>query len=94
MTHIYLSPTTEIKKPTISMTIKDLLATHQLCLEHQEAIAPHHEDPLHDIMQQLKAVPKPESLLAADSFSTGIFLFVTLVSIKKVLRWHQYPIIS
>lgn len=67
------SEATEIQKPHISLPIKDILATHRLCLEHQEIIAPHHADPLHDVMRELKEVPPPETLLAIDTINSGIY---------------------
>ena len=65
------SEATAIQKPQITLSIKDILATHRLCQEHQEAIAPHHADPLHDVMQDLKEVPAPETLLAVDTVNSG-----------------------
>jgi len=69
------SEATQIQKPQISLSIKDILATHRLCQEHQEAIAPHHADPLHEVMHDLKEVPSPEILLAVDTVNTGKLFF-------------------
>jgi len=61
------SEAVEIRKPIVHLTIKDILSTHKLCIEHEETIAPHHADQLHEVLADLKEVPPPEALLAIDT---------------------------
>ena len=65
------SEAVEIRKPIVHLTIKDILSTHKLCIEHEETIAPHHADQLHEVLADLKEVPPPEALLAIDTVDAG-----------------------
>ena len=65
------SEAVEIRKPLVHLPIKDILSTHRLCLEHEETIAPHHADQLHEVLAELKEVPPPEALLAIDTVDAG-----------------------
>ncbi|KAG2466905.1 ras GTPase-activating-like protein IQGAP2 isoform X1 [Polypterus senegalus] len=52
-----------LSKPVIYISIEEIINTHSLVLEHQDAISPDHNDVLHEILQGLGNVPDVESLL-------------------------------
>uniref|UniRef100_A0A674E3W9 IQ motif containing GTPase activating protein 2 n=1 Tax=Salmo trutta TaxID=8032 RepID=A0A674E3W9_SALTR len=50
-------------KPVIYISIDEIINTHSLVLEHLEAISPDHNDLLHELLQDLGAMPDVEALL-------------------------------
>ncbi|XP_051977095.1 ras GTPase-activating-like protein IQGAP1 isoform X2 [Xyrauchen texanus] len=52
-----------LSKPVIFISIEEIINTHSLVLEHKEAIAPDHNDLLHELLKDLADVPDFESLL-------------------------------
>lgn len=52
-----------LTKPVIYISIGEILNTHTLLLDHQDAIAPEHNDPIHELLDDLGEVPTIESLL-------------------------------
>uniref|UniRef100_A0A8B9V7I7 IQ motif containing GTPase activating protein 3 n=1 Tax=Anas zonorhyncha TaxID=75864 RepID=A0A8B9V7I7_9AVES len=52
-----------VAKPVIYITIGELIDTHKLLLEHQDSIAPHHGDPLHELLEDLDELPTVQSLI-------------------------------
>ncbi|XP_075186392.1 ras GTPase-activating-like protein IQGAP3 [Anomaloglossus baeobatrachus] len=50
-------------KPVIYITVGELIDTHQLLLEHQDAIAPDHRDPIHELLEDLGELPTVQSLI-------------------------------
>nr|CAB3256707.1 IQ motif containing GTPase activating protein homolog [Phallusia mammillata] len=50
-------------KPVIFITIKEILDTHKLLLEHADEIAPDTTDPLHDTLEELGEVPDLAALV-------------------------------
>ncbi|XP_010006578.1 PREDICTED: ras GTPase-activating-like protein IQGAP3, partial [Chaetura pelagica] len=52
-----------VAKPVIYITVGELINTHKLLLEHQDSIAPHHGDPLHELLEDLEEVPMVQSLV-------------------------------
>ncbi|XP_052448157.1 ras GTPase-activating-like protein IQGAP1 isoform X1 [Carassius gibelio] len=52
-----------LSKPVIYISIEEIINTHSLVLEHKEAIAPDHNDLLHELLKDLGEVPDVESLL-------------------------------
>ena len=48
---------------------KDILLTHEYCREYEERIAPHHNDPLHDILEDFGQIPSAEQLLGIDDIN-------------------------
>uniref|UniRef100_A0A8C8EAU0 IQ motif containing GTPase activating protein 3 n=1 Tax=Otus sunia TaxID=257818 RepID=A0A8C8EAU0_9STRI len=42
-----------VAKPIIYISVGELVNTHKLLLEHQDSIAPHHGDPLHELLEDL-----------------------------------------
>ncbi|NXD31824.1 IQGA3 protein, partial [Spelaeornis formosus] len=52
-----------VAKPVIYITVGELINTHKLLLEHQDSIAPHHSDPLHQLLEDLDELPTVQSLV-------------------------------
>uniref|UniRef100_A0A8C4SXS3 IQ motif containing GTPase activating protein 3 n=1 Tax=Erpetoichthys calabaricus TaxID=27687 RepID=A0A8C4SXS3_ERPCA len=52
-----------LNKPVIYITLEELINTHRLLLEHQDSIAPDHDDPLHELLDDLGEVPTVQSLI-------------------------------
>ncbi|NWR81094.1 IQGA2 protein, partial [Centropus unirufus] len=52
-----------VARPVIYITVGELINTHKLLLEHQDSIAPHHGDPLHDLLEDLDELPTVQSLV-------------------------------
>ncbi|XP_035427010.2 ras GTPase-activating-like protein IQGAP3 isoform X1 [Cygnus atratus] len=52
-----------VAKPVIYITVGELIDTHKLLLEHQDSIAPHHGDPLHELLEDLDELPTVQSLV-------------------------------
>ncbi|NXE14713.1 IQGA2 protein, partial [Lophotis ruficrista] len=52
-----------LAKPVVYVTVGELVNTHKLLLEHQDAIAPQHGDPLHELLEDLEEVPTVQSLV-------------------------------
>ncbi|KAM5129461.1 ras GTPase-activating-like protein IQGAP3 [Mantella aurantiaca] len=50
-------------KPVIYITVGELIDTHKLLLEHQDAIAPDHKDPIHELLEDLGELPTVQSLI-------------------------------
>ncbi|NXU97019.1 IQGA3 protein, partial [Cettia cetti] len=54
-----------VAKPVIYITVGELINTHKLLLEHQDSIAPHHSDPLHELLDDLNELPTVQSLVGS-----------------------------
>uniref|UniRef100_A0A803VSD4 IQ motif containing GTPase activating protein 3 n=1 Tax=Ficedula albicollis TaxID=59894 RepID=A0A803VSD4_FICAL len=52
-----------VAKPVVYITVGELINTHKLLLEHQDSIAPHHSDPLHELLEDLDELPTVQSLV-------------------------------
>ncbi|XP_048473021.1 ras GTPase-activating-like protein IQGAP1 [Rhincodon typus] len=52
-----------LTKPVIYISIGEIINTHTLFLDHQDAIAPEHNDPIHELLEDLGEVPTIESLV-------------------------------
>lgn len=52
-----------LSKPVIYISIEEIINTHSLLLEHQEAISPDHNDLLHELLEGLGSVPDVETLI-------------------------------
>ncbi|XP_075893447.1 ras GTPase-activating-like protein IQGAP1 [Nelusetta ayraudi] len=52
-----------VTKPVIYISIGEMINTHTLLLDHQDAIAPEHNDPVHELLEDLGEVPSVESLI-------------------------------
>uniref|UniRef100_UPI00358EC297 ras GTPase-activating-like protein IQGAP1 n=1 Tax=Myxine glutinosa TaxID=7769 RepID=UPI00358EC297 len=52
-----------LSKPIVFISIGEIINTHSLLLEHQEAIAPDHNDPLIELLEDLGDVPSLQTLV-------------------------------
>lgn len=52
-----------VTKPVIYISIGEIINTHTLLLDHQDAIAPEHNDPIHELLEDLGEVPTVEALI-------------------------------
>ncbi|XP_056135210.1 ras GTPase-activating-like protein IQGAP1 isoform X2 [Lampris incognitus] len=52
-----------LTKPVIYISIGEIINTHTLLLDHQDAIAPEHNDPIHELLEDLGEVPTVEALI-------------------------------
>uniref|UniRef100_A0A674ERB0 IQ motif containing GTPase activating protein 1 n=1 Tax=Salmo trutta TaxID=8032 RepID=A0A674ERB0_SALTR len=52
-----------LQKPVIYISIGEVINTHTLLLDHQDAIASEHNDPIHELLEDLGEVPTIESLI-------------------------------
>uniref|UniRef100_A0A669CD18 IQ motif containing GTPase activating protein 1 n=1 Tax=Oreochromis niloticus TaxID=8128 RepID=A0A669CD18_ORENI len=52
-----------VTKPVIYISIGEIINTHTLLLDHQDAIAPEHNDSIHELLEDLGEVPTVESLI-------------------------------
>ena len=54
---------TRVTKPVIYISIQEIIDTHKLLVEHQDALAPDTNDVLHELLEDLNEVPSVEELL-------------------------------
>lgn len=54
----------------------------QLLLDHQDAIAPEHNDPIHELLEDLGEVPTVESLIG--EWTTYSVLYTTILGSKSL----------
>ncbi|XP_064129411.1 ras GTPase-activating-like protein IQGAP2 isoform X4 [Loxodonta africana] len=52
-----------VSKPVIYISIEEIISTHSLLLEHQDAIAPDKNDSLNELLELLGEVPSVESFI-------------------------------
>uniref|UniRef100_G3UUY6 Uncharacterized protein n=1 Tax=Meleagris gallopavo TaxID=9103 RepID=G3UUY6_MELGA len=64
-----------LTKPVIYISIGEIINTHTLLLDHQDAIAPEHNDPIHELLDDLGEVPSIESLI-------GDLFYFTIINIE------------
>uniref|UniRef100_A0A674E4J5 IQ motif containing GTPase activating protein 2 n=1 Tax=Salmo trutta TaxID=8032 RepID=A0A674E4J5_SALTR len=64
-------------KPVIYISIDEIINTHSLVLEHLEAISPDHNDLLHELLQDLGAMPDVEESTLSQLAKTQISLSLT-----------------
>ncbi|NP_001082590.1 IQ motif containing GTPase activating protein 1 L homeolog [Xenopus laevis] len=60
-----------LTKPVIYISIGEIVNTHTLLLDHQDAVAPEHNDPIHELLDDLGEVPTLESLIGEGPGSAG-----------------------
>uniref|UniRef100_A0A3B3B8M7 IQ motif containing GTPase activating protein 1 n=1 Tax=Oryzias melastigma TaxID=30732 RepID=A0A3B3B8M7_ORYME len=70
-----------VTKPVIYISIGEIVNTHTLLLDHQDAIAPEHNDPIHELLEDLGEVPTVESLIGKGG--TGCKTEVSLTLANK-----------
>ncbi|XP_011507500.1 ras GTPase-activating-like protein IQGAP3 isoform X1 [Homo sapiens] len=76
-----------VAKPMVYITVGELVNTHRLLLEHQDCIAPDHQDPLHELLEDLGELPTIPDLIgesiAADGHTDLSKLEVSLTLTNK-----------
>ncbi|XP_030679076.1 ras GTPase-activating-like protein IQGAP3 [Nomascus leucogenys] len=76
-----------VAKPVVYITVGELVNTHRLLLEHQDCIAPDHQDPLHELLDDLGELPTIPDLIgesiAADGHTDLSKLEVSLTLTNK-----------
>ncbi|CAK6439514.1 unnamed protein product [Pipistrellus nathusii] len=65
------SDTVAVSKPTVYITVGELVNTHRLLLEHQDWIAPDHRDPLHELLEDLGELPTVPDLIGENVAADG-----------------------
>lgn len=63
--YVFLSISTSMFEASSDKHDALLLLSCQLLLDHQDAIAPEHNDPIHELLEDLGEVPTVESLIGA-----------------------------
>uniref|UniRef100_A0A8C6JH14 Uncharacterized protein n=1 Tax=Melopsittacus undulatus TaxID=13146 RepID=A0A8C6JH14_MELUD len=72
-----------LTKPVIYISIGEIINTHTLLLDHQDAIAPEHNDPIHELLDDLGEVPTIESLIGGLVYCTSAY------DIRNQRRYRQ-----
>uniref|UniRef100_W5MQH9 IQ motif containing GTPase activating protein 3 n=1 Tax=Lepisosteus oculatus TaxID=7918 RepID=W5MQH9_LEPOC len=65
------SETVTLNKPVIYISVGELVNTHQLLLEHQDALCPDPDDPLRELLRDLGEVPSISALVGEGAASSG-----------------------
>uniref|UniRef100_A0A8C4NU39 IQ motif containing GTPase activating protein 1 n=1 Tax=Dicentrarchus labrax TaxID=13489 RepID=A0A8C4NU39_DICLA len=78
-----------VTKPVIYISIGEIINTHTLLLDHQDAIAPEHNDPIHELLEDLGEVPTVESLIGEWS-EAGKPFFLSVVVKMSDSREAEY----
>ncbi|NXT72589.1 IQGA3 protein, partial [Chaetops frenatus] len=60
-----------VARPVIYITVGELINTHKLLLEHQDSLALHPSDPLHELLEDLDEIPTVQSLVGESTASLG-----------------------
>ncbi|KAF6074743.1 IQ motif containing GTPase activating protein 3 [Phyllostomus discolor] len=60
-----------VSKPLVYITVGELINTHKLLLEHQDWIAPGHQDPLHELLEDLGELPTVPDLIGGNVGADG-----------------------
>uniref|UniRef100_A0A8C4PG20 IQ motif containing GTPase activating protein 2 n=1 Tax=Equus asinus asinus TaxID=83772 RepID=A0A8C4PG20_EQUAS len=75
-----------VSKPVIYISIEEIISTHSLLLEHQDAIAPEKQDLLNELLELLGEVPSVESFLGKSYCCLKVCLFfLHFVRTKKLI---------
>eukprot|EP00066_Takifugu_rubripes_P014258 XP_011603524.1 PREDICTED: ras GTPase-activating-like protein IQGAP3 [Takifugu rubripes] len=69
-----------VNKPVIYISVSELLNTHKLLLEHQEALCADPSDPLRLLLQDLGCVPTLQELMGESSADPGSEVSLTLTN--------------
>uniref|UniRef100_A0A8C5U3M2 IQ motif containing GTPase activating protein 3 n=1 Tax=Malurus cyaneus samueli TaxID=2593467 RepID=A0A8C5U3M2_9PASS len=89
-----------VAKPVIYITVGELINTHKLLLQHQDSIAPHPSDPLHELLEDLGELPTVQSLLGrsnsylADSSAEQVLSQLSRTEISLTLTNKLMPAAS
>ncbi|XP_059122514.1 ras GTPase-activating-like protein IQGAP3 [Peromyscus eremicus] len=65
------SDTVAVAKPVVYITVGELISTHKLLLEHQDHLAPDHQDPLHQLLEDLGEPPTTSDLVGENIATDG-----------------------
>lgn len=60
----------------------------QLLLDHQDAIAPEHNDPIHELLEDLGEVPTVESLIG--EWATYSVLYTTVLGVQPTVSLQVF----
>ncbi|XP_005356948.1 ras GTPase-activating-like protein IQGAP3 [Microtus ochrogaster] len=60
-----------VAKPVVYITVGELISTHRLLLEHQDQLAPDHQDPLHQLLEDLGEPPSISELMGENTATDG-----------------------
>lgn len=60
-----------VAKPMVYITVGELIGTHRLLLEHQDQLAPGHQDPLHQLLEDLGEPPTISDLIGDNIATDG-----------------------
>nr|XP_042135220.1 ras GTPase-activating-like protein IQGAP3 isoform X2 [Peromyscus maniculatus bairdii] len=60
-----------VAKPVVYITVGELISTHKLLLEHQDHLAPDHQDPLHQLLEDLGEPPTTSDLIGENMATDG-----------------------
>ncbi|KAL1778167.1 ras GTPase-activating IQGAP3 isoform X1 [Sigmodon hispidus] len=60
-----------VAKPVVYITVGELISTHRLLLEHQDQLAPDHQDPLHQLLEDLGEPPTISDLIGENMATDG-----------------------
>ncbi|KAK7802586.1 hypothetical protein U0070_010670 [Myodes glareolus] len=60
-----------VAKPVVYITVGELISTHRLLLEHQDQLAPDHQDPLHQLLEDLGEPPSISDLMGENTATDG-----------------------
>ncbi|XP_034357386.1 ras GTPase-activating-like protein IQGAP3 [Arvicanthis niloticus] len=60
-----------VAKPMVYITVGELINTHRLLLEHQDQLAPGHQDPLHQLLEDLGEPPTIADLIGDNIATDG-----------------------
>uniref|UniRef100_A0A8C4KVQ3 IQ motif containing GTPase activating protein 2 n=1 Tax=Equus asinus asinus TaxID=83772 RepID=A0A8C4KVQ3_EQUAS len=74
-----------VSKPVIYISIEEIISTHSLLLEHQDAIAPEKQDLLNELLELLGEVPSVESFLGKNCCLKVCLFFLHFVRTKKLI---------
>ncbi|NWW86469.1 IQGA3 protein, partial [Rhynochetos jubatus] len=89
-----------VAKPVIYITVGELINTHRLLLEHQDSVAPHHGDPLHELLEDLDELPTVQSLVGesipspADGSAEQALSQLSKMEISLTLTGKLVPVAS
>ncbi|KFO79175.1 Ras GTPase-activating-like IQGAP3, partial [Cuculus canorus] len=89
-----------VARPVIYITVGELINTHKLLLEHQDSIAPHHGDPLHELLEDLDELPTIQSLVGenvaspVDSSAEQVLSQLSKMEISLTLTGKLVPAAS
>lgn len=67
--HYHVSQYSEavlLRRPRVYMTVAELCECHQMLVKLRHTVAPDSTDPIHEVLEDLKEVPTPATLLGCE----------------------------